>query len=438
MAYREKFLAAQISAAAVSGKLNISQSMAGSLALTGRASDIPIHYGTCEYWNSQRELVGKKSHIYVYSDFGETEIDGKIVAVPNIKIGDGNAYLIDNPFLTASVEELLKMHIADDTQVTVDSALSSTSTNPVQNKVVNSALAGKAASSHTHSDYALKSKYGDTTIDVGRKADTNVGEYSTAEGRDTTASGNYSHAEGYVTTASKNCSHAEGNNTTASGNYSHAEGINTIASGRASHAGGVNTKALHNYEVAYGSYNISNEDTLFSIGDGTTDDARHNAFEITTTGGKLHDKDIATTDLAGSSKSGLMSADHFNFLEKYKKIRGSSASYTFTSMQDYITVNNCYGNCNNGLVVLSGWFTSTGSAGNPAIISGSFPSAASSFVCGIIVNMDSPNTNTRLLVRHESDGTSSLQCGGNLTAGKYFFIGVYTAERCAYNLPYTL
>ena len=113
MAYREKFLAAQISAAAVSGKLNVSQSMAGSLALSGRASDIPIHYGTTEYWNSQRELVGKKSHIYVYSDFGETEIDGQVVAVPNIKIGDGNAFLIDNPFITASVEELLKMHVDD-------------------------------------------------------------------------------------------------------------------------------------------------------------------------------------------------------------------------------------------------------------------------------------------------------------------------------------
>ena len=38
----------------------------------------------------------------------------------------------------------------NDTKITVDSALSSTSTNPVQNKVINSALAGKAASSHTH------------------------------------------------------------------------------------------------------------------------------------------------------------------------------------------------------------------------------------------------------------------------------------------------
>lgn len=37
-----------------------------------------------------------------------------------------------------------------DSKVTVDSALNSTSTNPVQNKVINSALAGKAAASHSH------------------------------------------------------------------------------------------------------------------------------------------------------------------------------------------------------------------------------------------------------------------------------------------------
>ena len=39
----------------------------------------------------------------------------------------------------------------DNAKITVDSALSSTSTNPVQNKVINTALAAKAASSHTHS-----------------------------------------------------------------------------------------------------------------------------------------------------------------------------------------------------------------------------------------------------------------------------------------------
>ena len=116
-----------------------------------------------------------------------------------------------------------------------------------------------------------------------------------AEGYQTTASGICSHTEGQSTTASGNCSHAEGQNTTASGDHSHTEGQNTTASGNCSYAGGFSTNALHDFEVAYGHYNISNNDTLFSIGDGA-DNARHNAFEITTTGGKLHDKDIATTD----------------------------------------------------------------------------------------------------------------------------------------------
>lgn len=159
--------------------------------------------------------------------------------------------------------------------------------------------------------YALKSKYGDTTINVGRKAGTDVGarstaegygntangNYSHAEGEFTTASGGYSHAEGIHTTASGEMSHAEGNETTASGANSHAEGYSTTASGNSSHTGGTGTKALHDNEVAYGKYNESKDDTVFSVGDGTADNARHNAFEITKTGGILHDKNIATTDL---------------------------------------------------------------------------------------------------------------------------------------------
>ena len=141
--------------------------------------------------------------------------------------------------------------------------------------------------------YALKSKYGDTTINGGRESGSVVGEYSTAEGFNTTASKIYSHAEGAGTTSSGHASHAEGFDTTASGYSSHAEGFRTTASGYYSHAGGSYTKALHMNEVAYGSYNESNDNTLFSVGDGTSDSARHNAFEITTSGGKLHDKDIA-------------------------------------------------------------------------------------------------------------------------------------------------
>ena len=162
-------------------------------------------------------------------------------------------------------------------------------------KAVLEAIKGKM------SEYASKALYGDTTINVGRKAGSAVGEYSTAEGYNTTAMGAYSHAEGELTTASGFCSHAEGYHTTASSDYSHAEGYDTIASGNYSHAGGFHTKALKEAEFAYGKYNQSNNDTIYSIGDGTADYARHNAFEITTTGGKLHDKDIVTTDLIPTS-----------------------------------------------------------------------------------------------------------------------------------------
>lgn len=255
-----------------------------------------------------------------------------------------------------------KLYIGDKeisgSDITIDDALSDTSTNPVQNKVVKQAIDNKADKTvattsadglmsaedkgkldNADNTYALKAKYGDTTIDVGRKAGTDVGRYSVAVGQITTASGlgshaeggftiasedgahaegwlstasnNNAHAEGYETTASGSDSHAEGRNTTASGSDSHAEGDGTTASGESSHAegsyttasgvfshaGGKGTKALHYYEVAYGRYNVSNDDTLFSIGDGASDTARRNAFEITKTGGKLHDKDIATTDL---------------------------------------------------------------------------------------------------------------------------------------------
>ena len=181
-------------------------------------------------------------------------------------------------------------------------------------KAVLEAIKGKM------SEYASKELYGDTTINVGRLTDSAVGKYSTAEGWNTTASnegshaegirtissGYTSHAEGYYTTASSVSSHAEGTSTRASGNGSHAEGSYTTASGidshaegsgatasgNGSHAEGSYTIANNEAEHASGKYNVSNEDTLYSVGDGTDSNNRHNAFEITKTGGKLHDRDI--------------------------------------------------------------------------------------------------------------------------------------------------
>ena len=67
------------------------------------------------------------------------------------------------------------------------------------------------------------------------------------------ASGDFSHAEGYNTTATGESSHAEGNGTTASGRYSHTEGASTQASGFHSHAEGISTQASGENSHAEGS-----------------------------------------------------------------------------------------------------------------------------------------------------------------------------------------
>lgn len=108
------------------------------------------------------------------------------------------------------------------------------------------------------------------------------GPFSHAEGVGTTASGLYSHTEGGGTTASGAQCHAEGGGTTASGVSSHAEGDNTTASGANSHSEGTHTKATSENQHVQGKFNEedANDTYAFIIGNGTADNARHNAFAI--------------------------------------------------------------------------------------------------------------------------------------------------------------
>lgn len=113
---------------------------------------------------------------------------------------------------------------------------------------------------------ALKEIYDDNSINLGRKSGTTVGNYSTAEGNNTTASYYCSHAEGRDTVASNTISHAEGDSTQstghashseghetkAKGSYSHAEGGSTVASNSGAHAEGYGTKAVGNCSHAEG------------------------------------------------------------------------------------------------------------------------------------------------------------------------------------------
>lgn len=76
--------------------------------------------------------------------------------------------------------------------------------------------------------------YGDTTINVGRKPDTDVGNYSTAEGQQTSAKGIASHTEGLCTVAAKDFQHVEGrfNEIDKTGKYIHIIGYGRSESAR--------------------------------------------------------------------------------------------------------------------------------------------------------------------------------------------------------------
>ena len=100
---------------------------------------------------------------------------------------------------------------------------------------------------------------------------------STANGEESVSMNN--------STATGKGSTAIGSNTNASGEYSHTEGKGSItgANATAAHAEGNNTVANNESEHAQGKYNVSdskNSGTLFTIGNGTANDNRHNIVGI--------------------------------------------------------------------------------------------------------------------------------------------------------------
>lgn len=112
-----------------------------------------------------------------------------------------------------------------------------------------------------------------------------TGNNAHAEGQNNTAEGTNSHVEGKSNAAVGLHAHAEGQETLAMGANSHAEGLQTKAHGNKSHAEGYGTITNHDCEHACGMFNKSNykdanNQTLFSVGIGTSDEERRNAVEV--------------------------------------------------------------------------------------------------------------------------------------------------------------
>lgn len=131
-------------------------------------------------------------------------------------------------------------------------------------------------------DYTHNVATGNFSHSEGKQNTVN-GEASHVEGYNNTVNAIHAHAEGHTNTISADDSHAEGQGNTISGKYAHAEGYKNKVQSNAGHAEGSYTIANNESEHAQGKYNISdteNSGTLFTIGNGTTEDNRHNVVGI--------------------------------------------------------------------------------------------------------------------------------------------------------------
>lgn len=248
--------------------------------------------------------------------------------------------------LTAATDDMAtKTWVNNQGYLTEHQSLTAYSTTQEVNSMIDEAVSGKqdtliAGENITISGNVISATSGGGGTDAPISAST--GTNSVKENYvNNVASGSYSHAEGRGTSASGNSSHAEGNGTSAKGNYAHAEGHSTVASGDSSHAEGSYTIANNESEHASGMYNVSNTGsststkTLFSVGNGTADNSRHNAFEIrqngdiyVTSGGTdvlLQDSIVSSTEKAAwNAKADIWVGDEI----AWGQISGSTTNGT--------------------------------------------------------------------------------------------------------------
>ena len=93
---------------------------------------IQIKRDTTEHWNNAQGFIPLAGEVIVYTDYetktytveeyGETVT--KTVEIPNIKVGTGNAYVQDLPFVDEKTRDILMEHINNhDIHVTLQEKL---------------------------------------------------------------------------------------------------------------------------------------------------------------------------------------------------------------------------------------------------------------------------------------------------------------------------
>ena len=207
------------------------------------------------------DTVALKSTLY-WNASGEANVLVSVVKIEDVLTPMDEKFLPETVASKEYVDEAIANIDVGTIGLTVDTELSTTSTNPVQNKVIADAMVGKKT---TGTIYTINEEQVTAAVcaEVFNDYINNIasGRYAHAEGNGTQATGDNSHAEGYESIASGGNAHAEGQMTTASGFHSHTEGQISTASGAGSHAEGYQTRAEGGYSHAEG-----NQTTASGVG----------------------------------------------------------------------------------------------------------------------------------------------------------------------------
>ena len=113
---RINIVSGRINAGAVSGRIGTG-GLSGSISIPSTSSSQDLYLvseNTTDGWNNLRQYIPKAGEICVYTDYAVIQDDfGNDISVPGIKVGDGNAYLIDMPFVGAETRYYLLRRLQD-------------------------------------------------------------------------------------------------------------------------------------------------------------------------------------------------------------------------------------------------------------------------------------------------------------------------------------
>lgn len=340
-------------------------------------TDLSNYYTKSETSGATEISTALASKADTATTYTKTETDNAITAATSTKqdtlVSGTNIKTINNQSILG--EGNIEIQGGGGGSITIDPSLDSGSTNAVANSAITNAINEKQ-NKLTASDGIRINEYQNTifldvpiykakdfrSCFVGNNPNSpNIvsGQYSFAVGLNNNVTGNYSLAVGGLD------SYGEGNSATTINTFAFGRG--NIAKSFCSTVVGYHNSSSNEYETDFGIYNNSisasttfgdSGNTLFSVGNGTSESARHNAFEIRQNGDIYISKDgqdvklqdqlgggggTVDTEITSASTNPVTSAAIYNHFGGLKLVKLTQSEYDSLTTKDnstlYVIVN---------------------------------------------------------------------------------------------------